>query len=80
MDNRRINTNRLMFIRRGDLTIRYRCYPGEPADRWYPGSRPYVEIHDVTWRGRPVRNIKDRNIDSLITEIEAAETAAYERD
>ena len=72
MDNR-------LNIERGDLTICYQWVPGEPADRWYPGARPYAEIQDVTWRGRPVCNIGNRNLDRLKAEIEATETAAYGR-
>ena len=54
-----------MTLERGDLEVRYHWIPDDPGDRWYPGEPAHVELESVTWRGKPVLRIKNRNLQKL---------------
>ena len=62
----------MLTIERGDLVTGYTWSAGDTPGRWHPGEAAHADIVKITWRGRPVLNIGNRNLSRIEDEVAAS--------
>jgi hypothetical protein len=65
---------RNVMARENGIQVEYETVPGEPATRYYPGSKAYIEIYGVYFRNRNLVHISNRNLGRLVEECKRNES------